>query len=190
MDSCTALLFTVACLVVGIGYVIYLIVTNPLLSLFLVIFITILVYFVYLIARSQKEKESHIVKTQILATHRENRTHTLSTSYFVKTTFMIYYDDGTHVAQSVQNGTGRYHRLMSKLEKEYGEDPEPSNTNKQIVKTKILQSYSEGTIRLLSEDSHAKMTTFMVYYDDGTQEAKSVINAGAEYDSFMSKLEL
>ena len=57
--------------------------------------------------------EAQILKTKIL---NRNKKFISNRKYYHETTFMIYYTDGTHTAQTIENGTGLYDNYMSKLE--------------------------------------------------------------------------
>lgn len=56
-----------------------------------------------------------IEKTKILASN-PHPTGSMNRSFYIETTFMLYYKDGSHKAVTVRNGTMEYDSYMSKLE--------------------------------------------------------------------------
>lgn len=56
-----------------------------------------------------------VLKTKILTTNPRH-TGRMNGMFYMETTFMVYYRDGTHKAKTIKNGTAEYDLYMSMLE--------------------------------------------------------------------------
>ena len=64
-------------------------------------------------SNSMARYRARVLKTKVLS---RNKKFISNRKYYHETTFMIYYTDGTHTAQTIEDGTGLYDSYMSKLE--------------------------------------------------------------------------
>ena len=65
--------------------------------------------------KTVSKNAEQIVRTKIL-TSTPHSTGRMNGSFYIETTFMLYYKDGSHKAVTVKNGTMEYDSYMSKLE--------------------------------------------------------------------------
>lgn len=65
---------------------------------------------------TENRDAKRIVKTSLLSQNSEYYQRKRVGGSVTKTTFMVYYEDGSHQAKTVRNGTHEYDLLMGKLE--------------------------------------------------------------------------
>ena len=65
---------------------------------------------------TENRDAKRIVKTKLLSQNSEYYHRRSIGGSVTRTTFMVYYEDNTHIAKTVRNGTHEYDLLMGKLE--------------------------------------------------------------------------
>lgn len=83
---------------------------------FMIFLIVFGVCFVVILMKIDATKiKNTVLKTKIL-TSNPHHTGRMNGMFYIETTFMVYYKDGTHTAKTIRNGTPEYDLYMSKLE--------------------------------------------------------------------------
>lgn len=83
---------------------------------FMIFLIAFGVCFVVILMKIDTTKMNNTVLRTKILTSNPRHTGRMNGMFYIETTFMVYYKDGTHKAKTIKNGTPEYDLYMSKLE--------------------------------------------------------------------------
>lgn len=83
---------------------------------FIIFLIVFAVCFVGIFMKIDTMKTNNTVLRTKILTSNPRHTGRMNGMFYIETTFMVYYKDGTHKAKTIKNGTPEYDLYMSKLE--------------------------------------------------------------------------